>query len=246
MKKAKAIITLIIVLLIIAIIAVVGLSLKDNKSQNELPIQKIEQKQDEEKTLDSLFSEDINLKEQQEKYNNTDITLRLEVPNMFNILIVKGKDNQYYLNRDLYKKKDKKGTEYLDYRVNYNDKQLNIYGHNSKTYDIPFRKLEKFLDEDFFNKNEYVLIQTPEGRRYYKIFSLKEVDKDYDHMRINQTGDKYTEHISNFLNNTIYKRDIKYSEKSNILVFQTCSYNKKDTYYIITSIEVDKYGNIIS
>ena len=40
MKKAKIIITLIIVLLVIAIIAVIGLSIKDNTSQNELPILK--------------------------------------------------------------------------------------------------------------------------------------------------------------------------------------------------------------
>ena len=244
-NKSKKILSIIIIFLIIALAIIIPLSIKDNTSQNELPLEKIEEVK-EDKTLDRLFSKDIDLKEYQEKYNNEDITIRLEIPDMFNILIVKGKDNKYYLNHDLYKKKDNKGSEFLDYRVNYNSKQLNIYGHNSKTYNIPFRKLEQFLNEDFFNKNEYILIQTPEGRRYYKIFSLKEVDTDYDHMRINQTGDKYLSHIANFLNNTMYKRDIKYTEKSNILVLQTCSYKNDDTYYIITAIEVDKEGNIIS
>ena len=62
-------------------------------------------------------------------------------------LIVKTTNNKYYLNHTIKKEYDERGSIFLDYRVNLNSKQLNIYGHNSNVYDLPFRELEKYLDK---------------------------------------------------------------------------------------------------
>ena len=53
------------------------------------------------------------------------------------------------------------------------DKQINIYGHNSRLYDLPFKKLENFLDKEFFDNNQYLLFQHEKGRRIYEIAAIK-------------------------------------------------------------------------
>lgn len=183
-------------------------------------------------------SPDVDLAAERTKNKNNDIVARLEIPDLFNILVVKGKDNTYYLDRSITKKKDIKGTEFMDYRNNIDDKQINIYGHNSRTFDIPFRKLENYLDEDFFNENPYIILQTENGRRIYKIFSIKEDSGDYEHMSINKTGPDFIVHMVKLQKDSIHSRQVEFTEDANLLILQTCSYGKDDTYYVISAIEI--------
>ena len=244
MMKKKRILAIIVLLLII--ITFTGSFIyyqKNNKSINEIPIEEKETLviEEEQEHIDIELAKDVDLQKEREKYKNNDIVARLEIPDVFNILIVHGSDNKFYLDHDLYRKKDIKGTEYLDYRVNTEAKQINIYGHNSRTFDIPFRKLEKYLDKDFFDSHEYIVLQTFNTKRIYRIFSIKEDNCDYEHMKVKKTGEEFIEHIELLMDNSIYTREVKYDEDSNILILQTCSYGKEKTYYVISAIEIKNY-----
>ena len=190
--------------------------------------------------INITISPDVDLNAERDKYKNNNIVARLEIPDLINILVVRGADNSYYLNHSIKNKKDNKGTEFMDYRVNTDSKQINIYGHNSRTYDIPFRKLEKFLDEGYFEENKYIVLQTDSGRRIYKIFSLKEYASDYEYMKVNLTGKEYLDHLNKMNEGSLYSREVEYDENSNLLVLQTCSYGKNNTYYIISAIEIEE------
>lgn len=220
-----------------------GIKLKDVETIDDEPSTKEnpkeEEKVSEKSQVESLFSEDVDLSSYRQKYNNNEVIGRLEIPGLFNILLTKTSDNKYYLNHSIDKKKDVKGTEFLDFRTDPTAKQVNVYGHNSTTYDIPFRKLEKFLDKDFFDKNPYILLQHDGGRRIYKIFSIKEVTTDNEHMVVETSKEYHKEHIQILLNNSIYTRDIEYDENSNLLTVQTCSYSGEKTYYVISAIELE-------
>lgn len=211
---------------------------QEHQIKNEIPITENINKTSEEDTIENLFSEDTDLEYYRDYYHNDEIIARLEIPNLMNILITKNENNDYYLNHSIDKEYDTKGTEYMDFRVTPLSKQVNIYGHNSRTYDLAFRKLENFLDEDFFNKNEYILLQHDNGKRIYKIFSIKEVKTDYTHMDVEVKEKDFLKHIENLKKDSIFERKVEYNEKSNILVLQTCSYENKNAYYIISAIEI--------
>lgn len=224
---------------------------KNYLSQDQIKLKDIEYKENQKTEEDKeepepteyeiaqkYFSENIDLDTYRNQHNNPEIVGRLEIPNLFNILVSQSKDNKYYLNHAVDKKKDVKGSEFMDYRVTATSKQINIYGHNSRTYDIPFRKLEQFLDVNFFNSNPYMLFQHDGGTRIYKIFSIKEVTTDNEHMIVSTTEDNHKEHIEILKANSIYTRDVPYDENSNLLILQTCSYNGDDTYYVISAIEI--------
>ena len=245
-KRKVALLGIILFLIVLSTTLTVALSIKkDATSLNDIDSSNketivIDDNQIQE-TINIELSTDIDLEEKREEFKNNDIVARLEIPDLFNILIVQGNNNEFYLNHNLYRKKDVKGTEYIDYRVNTESKQINIYGHNSRTYDIPFKKLEKFLDEEFFNTHEYIVLQTLNSKRVYRIFSIKEDNGNYEHMKVTKTGKEFKEHINTLKSNSIYTREVKFDEDSNLLILQTCTYGKKNTFYIISAIEIKNY-----
>lgn len=242
-KDNKRVARLVIYLLVLLLVLVVYVLILHRPATNEVKYDANETEVVEEikkEEVNITISPDVDLSAERGKYKNDDIVARLEIPDLFNILIVKGTNNSYYLNHAVTKKKDNKGTEFMDYRVNSNSKQINIYGHNSRTYDIPFRKLEKFLDKDYFEDNKYIILQTDSGRRIYKIFSIKEYAKDYEYMKVDLNGKDFVDHLNIMKQDSIHSRDVEYDENSNLLVLQTCSYGKNNTYYIISAIEIEE------
>lgn len=211
---------------------------KENTKKEE-PVKEPVPEPSEYETARKYFSSDINLEASRNDNNNQEIVARLEIPSLFNILVSKTKDNKYYLNHAVNRKKDVKGSEFMDYRVTPTSKQVNIYGHNSRTYDIPFRKLEQFLNKDFFDANPYMLLQHDGGSRIYKIFSIKEVTTDNEHMIVSTNIYNHKQHIEILKANSIHTREVPYDENSNLLILQTCSYNGEDTYYVISAIEIN-------
>lgn len=183
---------------------------------------------------------DIDLNEARLNYGNNDIIGRLEIPNLFNILIVKGNNNEYYLNHSIERKEDIRGSEFMDYRLNVNSKQINIYGHNSRDekIQVPFLRLEKYLNEEFFINNPYIIFQYDNGKNIYEIISIKEITTDYEHMNFNTTGTDFVKHVDKLKSNSIFTRDLYYDENSEIIVLQTCSHHLDNAYYIITAIKL--------
>ncbi|MGN1372124.1 MAG: class B sortase [Candidatus Coprovivens sp.] len=247
----------IILLLILLCLSINKLISSDQKSSNYLNQDKIDLKDIENKEIEKepekednikeepseyeiakkYFSSDINLDTYRNKYNNPEIVARLEIPNLFNILITQSSDNKYYLDHSIEKKKDVKGTEFMDYRITPTSKQVNIYGHNSRTYDIPFRKIEKLLDKDTFDKTPYILLQHDGGIRIYKIVSIKETTGN-EHMYVFKENEEFVNHVQNLISDSVYTRSVPYDKDSNILTIQTCSYSDDKTYYVITAIEL--------
>ena len=170
------------------------------------------------------------------------VSLRLSCSSFYAIVAdIQSNDNSFYLSHNYYNQYDTGGAPFFDYRNTdlLNNQQINIYGHNSKTYDIPFRKLENFLDKEFFDNNQYILLQDDNGRKIYQIFAIKEVSSDYSHMKVNLTGAEFVSHVKNLGSSVIYSRDLVFDENSKILVLQTCSYTSSESYYVITAILVE-------
>lgn len=222
----KKIIGIILILILIVISSLIYIYNKPKDNVLEYETSAIENK-----------NNNVNLDEERIKYNNNDIIGRLEIPELFNILIVKGSDNKYYLNHSIGKTYDIRGSEFMDYRVDKNSKQINIYGHNSRTFNLPFRLLENFKNTEFFNNNEYLYFQTDEELFKYKILAFKEEKDTFEHMYVNKVGEEFINHLDILKSNAFNYRDIKYDEDSEIITLQTCYYNKSDSYLVLTAIK---------
>ena len=189
------------------------------------------------------ISPDVDLNQERINHNNNDIIGRLEIPDLFNILVVRGTDNSFYLNRNIDKKSDYKGNEFLDFRVGPTSKQINIYGHNTRDPNIkvPFLRLERFNDETFFNNNKYIILQHDGGRSIYKITAWKEV-QDSEHMIVEATGTDFLSHMTKLMTGVTYKRDVGYDIDSDIIILQTCSHHLDNAYYLLIGVKIEYNG----
>ena len=107
----------------------------------------------------------------EDKYDNKDIIGYLKIDNILNTPVLQSNDNYYYLNHNINKEIDKKGSVFLDYRNNISDKKLIIYGHSGKEKELSFNVLNKYNDYNFYKKHSSFLFIHDNKIDKYKIFS---------------------------------------------------------------------------
>ncbi len=198
-------------------------SSKKENQKRELEIKEEKQKEAPEQNYKS------NLPALRNLYQNQDIALELQIPSLdLKELIVKGNDNTYYLDHDLYKKETILGAIFMDYRTLDIDEanQLNIYGHNSNYQDIPFGKLEQYQEESFFQKHRDIIIKTDKNRYNYQVFAVSLVPKDSEeHMIISLKGEEFLNHVEKMRAKALFDTQEKITTDDHILLLQTCLFN---------------------
>lgn len=108
---------------------------------------------------------------------NKDVTGWLVIPGTrVSYPMVRGADNEYYLNHNWKREKNAAGAVFVDSRI---DDPLNgfntiIYGHNMNDGQM-FAALKKYKNAEFFEQHPKVYISTGEEVRVYEIFSVREV-----------------------------------------------------------------------
>ena len=169
-------------------------------------------------------------------YQNDNIVGSLKIEGTdIETLLVKGNDNEYYLNHSIRNEYDIIGSIFVDYRTDLNSKQINIYGHNSNVYDVIFKKLENYLDNKYYSDHKYIELWDGDKTKIYEIFSVQVVTSGYEHYTVNPSN--LEAHIMN-LNNSIYETGNVASTKDEILVIQTCLYNPANSLLLINAKKV--------
>lgn len=216
---------IIIVLIVMIVISGIFLLIRNeeyNNTINEVNESKLDIKEEEISVKDEID-------ELKNKYNNDEIIAILNIDNEINTSVAQTKDNQFYLKKSLSLKKSVLGSVFMDYRVNKDSKQINIYGHNSTKYKPPFNTLEGYLKKDYFNEHKNISLKIDNEIKKYEIFSIVLADKKSteEHMNINyKTDSEWLKHFNRLKNRSIYKSNIELNENDKVLVLQTCLFGK--------------------
>ena len=229
-KNLKRLFNILIIVLVIVIITTTILLISKKKEEKETFTEVKESTipyVEEEKEEISIEDE---IKELKNSYNNNDIIGIISIKGGdLNTPVVQTKDNQYYLKYSLTKKRSIIGAVFMDYRVNSNSKQINIYGHNSTKYKPPFQKLEKYLEKSYYKDHNILELKVNNEKKVYEIFSIVIADKvgTEEHMNIKYKTDKeYYNHFKRLKNRSLYDTRFNIEESDNVLVLQTCIYGK--------------------
>ena len=157
------------------------------------------------------------------KYSNNDIVGYLKIDSKINTLLVQGKDNKFYLNHLINKKKNILGSVFIDYRVNLKKfSKIIIYGHSSERYDLPFNKLHDFLKENYSKKLQ---ININNKIFNYELISIK-ITNDNSHLKLNYNEIEWIKYLESLKQNNLYKNDFIIDKNMEVLVLQTCYKNK--------------------
>ncbi len=142
--------------------------------------------------------------------------------------VVKGTDNDYYLNHNVYKEDTICGAIFMDYRNNLNASQENfiLYGHRMKD-DSMFGHLSKFLKDDFYRQHPSFTLILPDGYYTCEIISVfKTTTYGFAYNRTHPGSvDEYMQFVRDCQAQSMYDTGVTVTEEDNIITLSTCDYS---------------------
>ncbi len=162
------------------------------------------------------------------KSTNSDIVAYLQVDNTkVNYVVVKGHDNEYYLNHNINKDYNVAGWVFMDYKnkLDGNDKNIVIYGHNM-TDGSMFGSLSKALKKEWYENidNHSILLVTENEKITYQIFSIYSIiPEDYYIDTEFNSEEEYQKFLNTIKSRSIYNSDIDLTTNDQVLTLSTCN-----------------------
>ena len=179
------------------------------------------------------------MEEQEVKYNidfkslkeqNSDVVAYIKV-NGTNIdyVVVRSKDNSYYLKHNFNKEYNIAGWIFSDYHNKFDetDKNIVIFGHNTKDGSM-FGTLKNVLDKSWQeNKdNLKILLVTEKDQYIYQVFSTYSIKlEDYYINTEFSNDDEFKKYIEEVKSRSNYDYQIEVNEKDKILTLSSCLYD---------------------
>lgn len=244
-KKTKIVLDIIIYAFIIVVCVCLVLLYFKRQEDNET-IKELEETvitKDIEIVDDKTVKDYIN--ELRSKYDNDDIKGILSIDGLdVSIPVVKGKDNSYYLKHAVNKKKSVIGSVFIDYRNNTTSRQINVYGHNSTKFNPPFKVLEGYLNEEYYDEHKYFEFMVNDETRKYEIFSVIVANKDSseEHMQFSyKKNSDWLKHFQRLQKKSKYKINVTVNKDDKIMVLQTCIFGRyHDKLLVIVGKEIER------
>ncbi len=157
--------------------------------------------------------------------------------------VVKGADNAFYLDHGFDKELNVTGAVFMDSRNigDGSDRHTLIYGHRMKDGSM-FRDLEKFQEEDFYQSNREIDLQTLHGTLRYRVFSAYVTGTDFLFNRTRFEDDAYEDFLIDIQARGLYpdEKDVVLTAQSRILTLSTCSRSFKDARFVVHAVLLEK------
>ena len=168
------------------------------------------------------------------KQKNSDTVAYIYINNTnINYPVVQTKNNDYYLNHDYYRNINEAGWVYMDYRSNFNSKNIIIYGHN-RLDGIMFGTLKNVLKESWYSNPDNLVIHliTKEGEVGYKIFSAYRIKKESYYITPDMSDKEYKDFISTLEKRSIHNYHSGVTSNSNIITLSTCTTTDNERFVV--------------
>ncbi len=215
-------------------------TLKPSKTSPETPIYGKERPEYNSNSFDIIESQsDIfmqireKLKQYKEENSDTYAWVRIGGTNI-SYIVVKGTDNEYYLDHTYKKRYNALGTIFADFQCKdtiLQNPNVVLYGHNASYQGQMFSDLTKYLSESFYNENKYITLYTEEGILTYEIFSMHEANYMYHYFKtVFHSEEEFLSWAEEMKNNSIHEvdEDLTFTNTDRILTLSTCT-NGLDT-----------------
>lgn len=186
---------------------------------------------------------------------NEDVVGWLSIPNTsINAEVLQGKDNDYYLRRNVEKRYSFDGVYFADYRavitsdLSELSRNLVIYGHSmDENPDSKlFSQLKKYaLDVDFAKDNPYIFFSTKDKDMIWEVFAVFYCKTDFKYHRPTVEGDDFQYILDEAKARSEYNYNVDVTTDDHILTLSTCTYKHVASYpnnyrYVVMARLVDE------
>ncbi len=166
---------------------------------------------------------------------NQDVVAWIEIPETtIDYPVFQTNDNEYYLEKDMYKNYNSAGSIFLDYKnvPDFKDENTVIYGHNMRSGKM-FADLQKIIENQLGNDIK-IKIYTEKEEKEYKVFST------YISEPVREPIQTILENRAEFINTAIEKSKINFAtmpgEEEKLLTLSTCDNRGKRI--IVHAVEI--------
>ena len=169
-----------------------------------------------------------------DKYEDYRGWIKIDNTNI-NYPIVQGKDNSFYLDKDINKNYLSSGSIFMNYlNHGFNDENTVLFGHHMRNKTM-FAQLKKYKEKEFFYGNNDIVIEVENGKVLkYKVFSAYVTDAKDNYIKTNfDDKAQYKEFLEDIKNKSQYKSDIDVNENDKIITLSTCSYEFNDARMVV-------------
>ena len=191
--------------------------------------------------LVDIPKEDILSEDKKNEYNidfvslkekNSDTVGYIKVNNTkIDYIVVKGKDNSYYLKHNFNKEYNRSGWIFMDYhnKLDGNDKNIVIYGHNTLDGTM-FGTLRNIIKKEWYeNKDNHIINLYLEDKILsYQVFSTYRIPvEDYYINTIFKDNNEFNKFVQTLKKRSVYDYGVSIDGDDSILTLSTCTGNGK-------------------
>ena len=149
--------------------------------------------------------------------------------------VVKGNDNEYYLNHLYNGEWNSLGTLFVDFR-NYDlftDRNTVIYGHSMLNGSM-FFILEKYEKQSFYEEHKEFLFETPDKKYKLLPFAGKVMDGKEAFVEFDfDSDDDFYNYIDYFIRNSTFRSDVEFTAQDKVVMMIKCSDDFEDARYVL-------------
>lgn len=175
--------------------------------------------------------------EEELKSINSDYKMWIQIENTnINYPVVQGSDNDYYLKHNFRKESNISGTVFVESANDIdNDKNIILYGHNMRNGTM-FNNITNYKEESFFNEDNKISIIMNNTLYEYEVFSVYVKNVSEVNLAIGFANeDEFINYAYNEADESLYKKDVDFSEEDNLITLVTCSYEFTDARTIVVA-----------
>ena len=176
--------------------------------------------------------------------NNPDIVgfLFVEGTNINNV-ILQGRDNNFYLHRDMFGRHNVNGSVFMDFRnsPDFTDPNTILYGHNMNNGTM-FHDVRHYMRREFFEAHPYIKVITDDQLFIYEIFSAfsTRVDRayrmDFDYIQVLfEDEEEFRDLLNEMMRRSVYDTGVTARWNDRILVLSTCTNVNRNTRYVVAA-----------
>ena len=178
---------------------------------------------------------------------NNDLKGWISIPGFgINLPVAQGKDNDYYLKKDIYGKYTRYGVPFFDYRMSdfHNLHKNNvIYGHNMRHDDLIFGMLENYRDIEGFRQAPVIECNTIYGDHTWFVYAVfitnaeKEDDNGYvfPYNFIDLDKGNFIKYLEEVDARKLYTTGVDINLDDQLLTLSTCAYDFTDARLVVVA-----------
>lgn len=161
--------------------------------------------------------------------------------------VMQCEDDEYYLNHNFQKEKDKYGCLYVRSIADLNTPGTNfiIYGHNMRDGSM-FGKLNEYESEDFYRKHERIFFDTLYEGSTYEILSVfstriqEESEFKYYEFYQAETEQEFLDFYENIKKRSLYDTKVTAEFGDTFLTLSTCFGSEEDERFVVVAKKIVK------